>query len=96
MDLEIGRYQRTLSAIEYYDTRTAIRLGDFRQKTGALLIEREREMLTSQERIQRQFDLATTALSRNQFALNVYKTMFGWKGNTVANRVFGTIISTSV
>lgn len=92
---EIDRYQGTLTAIQYYDTRAAIRLGDFREETGALLIEREREVLTSQENIRRQFDLATTALARNQFALNVYKTMFATSGNTVADRVFGTIVSTS-
>ena len=77
LDQEIDRYQVTLTAIEFYDTRAAIRLGDFREETGALLIERERAVLTSQQNIQRQFDLATTALSRNQFALNVYKSMFG-------------------
>jgi len=95
LDLEIHRYQGTLTAIAYYDNRAAIRLGDFRAETGALLIEREREMLTSQQNFQRQFDLATTALTRNQFALDVYKTMFATTGNTVADRVFGTIISTS-
>jgi len=95
LDLEIDRYKRTLTAVEFYDSRAAIRLGDFRAETGALLIERERDMLTSQQNIQRQFDLATTALARNQFALNVYKTMFATSGNTVADRVFGTIVSTS-
>jgi hypothetical protein len=95
LDQEIDRYQGTLTAIEFYDTRAAIRLGDFRKETGALLIERERAVLTSKESIQRQFDLATTALTRNQFALNVYKTMFATSGNTVADRVFGTIVSTS-
>lgn len=95
LDQEIARYQGTLTAIEFYDTRAAIRLGDFRAETGALLIERERAVLTSKESIQRQFDLATTALTRNQFALNVYKTMFATSGNTVADRVFGTIVSTS-
>jgi hypothetical protein len=95
IDQEIGRYQRTLTSIAYYDSRAEIRLGDFSQETGALLIERERAVLTSQENIQRQFDLATTALARNQFALNVYKNMFATSGNTVANRVFGTIVSTN-
>jgi hypothetical protein len=40
-------------------------------------------------------DLETTALARNRLALNVYKTMFATSGNTVADRVFGTIVSTS-
>lgn len=95
VELEINRYQRSLTTIAYYDSRAAIRLGDFRAETGALLIEREREVLTSQDSIQRQFDLATTALSRNQAIINVYKTMFATSGNTVADRVFGTIINTN-
>jgi hypothetical protein len=95
VDLEINRYQRFLTTIAYYDSRAAIRLGDFRAETGALLIEREREVLTSQDSIQRQFELATTALSRNQAIINVYKTMFATSGNTVADRVFGVIINTS-
>ena len=95
IELEINRYQRSLTTIAYYDSRAAIRLGDFRAETGALLIEREREVLTSQDSIQRQFELATTALSRNQAIINVYKTMFATSGNTVADRVFGTIINTN-
>lgn len=40
-------------------------------------------------------DLETTALARNRLALNVYKTMLASSGNTVADCVFGTIVSTS-
>ncbi len=94
LDGEISRYRRILTTIGYADGRAAIRLGDFRAQTGALLIERERALASGRDQLQRQFDLATTALTRNQFALGVYKTMFASSGNRVADRVFGTIIDT--
>jgi len=34
-------------------------------------------------------------VGKRQFALNIYKTMFATSGNTVADRVFGTILGTS-